>query len=94
MPNRQFEWDEVKAASNYANHGVSFEAAMGVFNDPFAIEFLDERFDYGEDRFVLIGMTGHRVLTVVYTERDDRTRLISARHATRYEQDEYSKQNT
>jgi uncharacterized DUF497 family protein len=46
----KFEWDEAKAAQNYADHGVTFEAAERVFQDPFAIERLDDRDDYGEDR--------------------------------------------
>ena len=84
-----FEWDETKAAENYAKHGVSFETATEVFSDPFAIERLDDREDYGEDRFILVGMAEGTVLTVVYTERDDRIRIISARQATRHEQDDY-----
>ena len=48
-----FEWDEVKAAANYAKHGVSFEAATKAFKDAFAIERLDDRRDYGEDRYIL-----------------------------------------
>jgi hypothetical protein len=44
-----FEWDDVKAAQNYADHGVSFQAARKVFEDPFATERLDDREDYGED---------------------------------------------
>ena len=89
-----FEWDEAKAAENYTKHGVSFETAAEVFTDPFAIERLDDREHYGEDRFILIGMAEGAVLTVVYTERDDRLRLISARRATRVEQDDYFTKNS
>ncbi len=74
-----FEWDETKAAENYAKHGVSFETATEVFRDTFAVERLDDREDYGEDRFILIGIVDGTVLTVVYTERSDRIRIISAR---------------
>ncbi len=84
-----FEWDETKAAENYAKHGVSFETATKVFRDPFAIERLDDREDYGEERFILIGTAEAVVLTVVYTERDGRIRIISARRATKHEQDDY-----
>lgn len=88
-----FEWDEAKAAENYAKHGVSFETATGVFKDPFAIERLDDRGDYGEDRFILIGNTEGAVLTIVYTERNARFRIISARQATKREEDDYFIQN-
>lgn len=89
----EYEWDEVKATSNHTKHGVSFEAAKKVFQDPFAIERLDDRHDYGEVRFVLIGMSDGQILFVAYTERQERIRIISARRATRLEQDDYIKQN-
>lgn len=89
-----FQWDKAKARENYAKHGVSFEVAREVFKDPFAVELLDDRDSYGEDRFILIGKAEGMVLTVVYTERGDRIRLISARRATRHEQDDYFIQNS
>jgi uncharacterized protein len=92
MPDPEFEWDNAKAVANEARHGVSFELAKGVFRDPRAIERLDDRHDYGEDRFALIGMIQGEVFTVVYTERGDRMRIISARGATRLEQDDYFRQ--
>jgi hypothetical protein len=74
---------------------VSFDLAKTVFRDPFAIERLDDREDYGEARFVLIGMAeGNILLFVAYTERGGRIRLISARRATQDEQDDYFQQNT
>jgi len=88
-----FEWDEAKAADNDAKHGVSFDMATLVFEDPFAIERLDDREDYGEDRFILIGLAEGVLLTVVHTERNGRVRIISARQATRHEQDDYFAQN-
>jgi uncharacterized protein len=88
-----FEWDEAKAAENCAKHGVSFETATKVFRDPFGVERLDDREDYGEERFVLIGVAEEIVLTIVYTERNDRIRIISARRATRREQDDYFSEN-
>jgi len=88
-----FEWDEAKAGENYAKHGVSFETAIKVFSDPFGIERLDDREDYGEARFILIGTAEEAVITVVYTERDGRLRIISARRATRHEQDDYFIEN-
>lgn len=58
----RFEWHEAKAAANLRNHGVSFELASTVFQDPFAIERVDDREDYGEDRFVIIGMAEGKVV--------------------------------
>jgi len=91
----EFEWHEAKAAANLRDHGVSFELAKTVFRDPFAIERLDDREDYGEERFVIVGMVeGSVVLYVAYTERATRIRIISARRATQNEQDDYFRQNT
>lgn len=87
----EFEWDEEKARRNREKHGISFEEAKAVFRDPFALEFLDTRFDYGEERFITIGLSANGVLTVVNTQRDERVRLISARRATRGETDAYAK---
>ena len=91
----EFEWRHAKAEINRQTHGVSFELAATIFRDPFAVEFLDDREDYGEERFVIIGMAeGEVLLFVAYTERDDRIRIISARRATRHEQDHYFRQNS
>jgi uncharacterized DUF497 family protein len=90
----EFEWYGAKAEANLQNHGVSFDLAKTVFKDPFAIERLDDREDYGEERFVIIGMAeGHVLLFVAYTEREERIRMISARRATQHEQDDYFLQN-
>ncbi len=93
MDDDSFTWDSAKAKANYADHGVSFEMATKVFRDPFAVERLDDRENCGEERFILIGMAESTVLTVVYTERDGRFQLISARRATKHEQDDYFTQN-
>jgi uncharacterized DUF497 family protein len=91
----QFEWHGAKAEANLQAHGVSFDLAKTVFKDPFAIERLDDREDYGEARFVLIGMAeGNVVLFVAYTGREDLIRIISARRATQNEQDDYFRQNS
>jgi uncharacterized DUF497 family protein len=90
----EFEWHDAKAEANLQAHGVSFELAKTVFNDVFAVERLDDREDYGEERFVIIGMAkGHIMLYVAYTERHQRIRIISARRATQREQDDYFRQN-
>jgi len=90
-----FEWHDAKAQANELAHGVSFELATTVFRDAFAVERIDDREDYGEKRFVIIGMAeGDILLAVAYTERGERIRIISARRATRYEQNDYFEQNT
>lgn len=91
--NLEFEWDDAKATENYARHGVSFELAKKVFNDPFAVERIDDRRDYGAERYIIIGLAEREILFVAYTEREERIRLISARRATRYEQDDYFRHN-
>jgi uncharacterized DUF497 family protein len=89
-----FEWDDEKAASNIRDHdGVTFEQAAAAFGDTFAVEWIDEREDYGEERSVLLGMTGGQLLYVAFTELDTNIRIISARRATRHEQDIYFRQN-
>jgi uncharacterized protein len=75
-------------------HGVMFEAAQDVFKDPFAIEQIDDRKNYGEERFIIIGMASGRLLTVVFTVRGEIIRIISARGAEPYEQRQYHEQNT
>ena len=94
MDNDVFEWDDAKAAENYARHGISFDAAKGVFEDPFAIEQLDDREDYGEERFSIIGMVEGHVLYVAYTMRNDKIRIISARGAESYEKRRYHEENS
>jgi len=90
----EFEWDEEKAESNVLAHGITFELARTVFSDPFAIEFRDDREDYGEERYVIMGMAeGAILLYVAYAEREERIRIISARRTTQYEQDLYFKEN-
>ena len=89
-----FEWDEAKAASNFAKHGVPFEFARDVFKDPFAIERTDNRRDYGEERYVLLGIISNRMIVVVYTMRGDVIRIISARGAEPWEKRLYHEQNS
>lgn len=89
-----FEWDDDKDRANAAKHGVRFADAKDVFSDPFALELLDDRYDYGEERFILIGRARDALLTVIYAERDENwIRIISARRATRIEADAYFQAN-
>ncbi len=89
----QFEWDEDKAQSNIQKHGVTFEEAAEVFLDPF-YQTGDASVDDMEERDFIIGYTFlQRLLLAVYTERKDKTRIISARAATRAERKVYEEAN-
>ncbi len=85
----EFEWNEAKARSNLRDHGVSFEYATLVFEDVARLERADSRLDYGEARWVTLGLVEGIELVVVYTLWRDRLRLISARKATTDERKEY-----
>jgi uncharacterized protein len=89
MKEPEFEWDTFKAARNEADHGVTFEMAGDVFKDPFAIEWLDDREDYGEDRYVIIGIVDSRLLYVAYTMRGEAIRILSVRGAEPHERRQY-----
>lgn len=85
-----FEWDEDKNKKNIIKHGVDFEDATRVFYDESSFVVYDDRKDYGEDRFQIIGMAYGTVLLVAYTERHgDTIRIISARRADKNEQTSY-----
>lgn len=86
----EFEWNEIKAQANVRRHGVSFEEAATVFSDPLAILLPDPDHSQGEERFLVLGLSSlQRVLVVSHAERPPRTRLISARRATRRERGQY-----
>lgn len=88
-----YERDENKAATNLAKHGVSFEEAKTVFDDPLYVDFYDPDHSYGEHRFILLGeSTQRRLLFVSYMERNNSIRLISAREATASERKAYEQQ--
>jgi uncharacterized protein len=83
-----FEWDEAKAATNLAKHGVSFEEAVTAVVDPNAVFLADD--SAGEPRLVAIGISKQtRILFVVHIVRGERDRIISARVATRAEETFY-----
>jgi len=94
MNAEEYEWDVAKAESNLLKHGVSFEAARRVFDDVFAFERRGLDCEPGETRYVISGMVKEIILTAVYTERGERTRIISARRATKHEQTEYYRSQT
>ncbi len=84
-----WEWDADKAAANISKHGVSFEEAVTVFADPDAVYFASDVED--EQRLVTIGMSDRaRILFVVFVERGERDRIISARRAIAVEERRYT----
>ena len=86
----EFEWDEKKAAANLADHGISFDEAKTVFDDPLFVDFYDPDHSYDEHRYVIVGESRqNRLLIVSYTERGESVRLISAREVTLSERKAY-----
>jgi uncharacterized protein len=86
----RFDWDENKAVSNLSKHGVSFEEAKTVFDDPLYVDFYDPAHSEEEDRYVIVGESSQRRLLIAsYTERGNLIRLISAREVTRTERKVY-----
>ena len=83
-----FEWDATKNAANIAKHGIDFEDAVRVFEGPTLLE-QDERREYGEIRMIAYGVVDDRELTVIYTIRGTRRRIISARRAKKRERETY-----
>jgi uncharacterized protein len=91
----EFEWDDAKAESNLAKHGVSFDEALTVFDDPLAAIFDDEHHSVGERREIIIGHSDRgRLVLVCFVERPDRVRIISARPATRRERTGYEENSS
>ena len=90
-----FEWDIDKNISNLKKHGITFEEAKSIFDDLSAILFEDDRFAYGESRLIIIGQIYLKTLNnyilgiVIYTERADKIRIISARKASKKERKLY-----
>jgi uncharacterized DUF497 family protein len=84
----EFEWDENKRRSNLSKHGIDFVRAVYIFNSPI-LEREDNRYDYNESRLIAIGEVSGVVLFVAYTVRGSIYRIISARRATKREQQQY-----
>jgi uncharacterized DUF497 family protein len=86
----RFEWNKNKAANNLSKHGVSFEEAQTVFDDPLYVDFYDPDHLEEEERYLIVGESSRgRLLIVSYTERGSSIRLISAREVTRTERAAY-----
>ena len=87
-----FEWDETKAESNFKKHEIRFSEAVTVWEDESALEMLDPDHSKSEERWIRLGHSNKgRVLVIVYCERleGDRVRIISARKATKTEENQY-----
>ena len=86
----KFGWNEEKAKKNFDKHSVSFSEAVSVFNDPLFLSYADLDHSIEERQFIMMGESANgRLLVVSYAEREDITRLISARLVTRKERKAY-----
>ncbi len=86
----EFDWNEGKREANLRNHGIDFVGIEEVFEGE-TVTILDDRFDYGEQRFVTFGILEGRWVAVVHTETDELIRIISVRKATKNEKESYHK---
>ena len=84
----RFEWDEEKRQTNISKHGIDFIDVPPLF-DGVTVLRMDNRFDYGETRFITLGLLNDIVFLVVHTETDETIRLISVRKASKYEEKYY-----
>ena len=90
----EFEWDPDTASRNLAKHGISFHEAATVFGDPLAITYFDPDHSDDEDRYLTFGYSSSgKLLVVSHTDRGEKTRIISARQATRKDGKNMSKEN-
>ncbi|MBC8262507.1 MAG: BrnT family toxin [Anaerolineales bacterium] len=88
---RQFEWDANKAAQNLKKHSVAFEEAATVFDDPMFITVVDDEHSVDEERYITIGLSAQgRLLMIAHTDRGGQMRIISARKATKKEEQFYA----
>ena len=86
----EYEWDPAKDAENRRKHRLSLADGIPALEDPDAESWIDERFDYGEERVVTLGWNQAKILVVVTTEPAvDRTRIISVRRAEKHEEHWY-----
>jgi uncharacterized DUF497 family protein len=84
----KFEWNDEKRASNIQKHGVDFLRAALIFEGPI-LEWIDNREEYGEERLIALGLAQGTVYRITYTLRQERVRIISARKASKHEQEIY-----
>lgn len=83
---REFEWDETKSEGNLAKHGLDFDEAKEVFYDQFILRRSDRNY---EERWIAVGESHGRIVSVIFTRRGDNIRIISARHPRADEEREY-----
>ena len=84
-----FEWDATKNRENIRKHGFDFSDAWRIFEAPM-LTVLDTREDYGEDRWVGLGILGDQIVKVIYVESNEGTiRIVSLRKAIKYERQEF-----
>jgi uncharacterized protein len=83
-----FEWDEQKRRENIRKHSIDFIDIPSMFGGPMLV-WMDSRHEYGEDRWIGIGILGPIIAVVVYIEHGETIRIISARKATKYEREEF-----
>ena len=87
----QFEWDPDKSEACFAERGFDLAYVLHAFMDPDRLIYKDTRWDYGEDRYQLLGSIDGRMFFVTYTIRGTIIRIISARKANKREVHEYEK---
>ncbi len=91
MVETSFEWDSEKAKKNLAKHKVSFEEASTVFRDPLFITVVDDEHSLDEERYITLGLSNRgRLVMVAHTDRTETIRIISARPATKQEEEFYA----
>ena len=86
----RFEWDEAKRRENLRKHGIDFADLPPLFDGP-TVTILDDRVEYEEDRFVTFGLLREHIVAVAHTEDEQAIRFISARKATKREEEQYFK---
>lgn len=86
----EYEWDQTKNERNFVKHGLQFEDAELVFSGP-CVTFEDDRFDYGEQRLITLGLLTGRVVVIAHVPRDEGTRIISMRKGNLREQEIFQK---
>jgi uncharacterized DUF497 family protein len=89
----RYEWDEAKRQFNIQKHGIDFVGIEKAFAGA-TLTILDDRFDYGESRFITLGIISGRVVLIAHTETQEVIRIISVRKATKNEEANYFKEIT
>lgn len=91
LQGRELEWDDAKNKLNIVKHGMDFEDSYKIFANP-VVAHRDERMSYGEERWIAFGKLEGRTVTIVYTFREERIRIISMRKGSQNEREAYKKE--